>query len=218
MTTPTTRTTAPFDAVLCDLDDVIRLFDATEVTRLERAAGLPVGSTAASAFGPGRGGPLVLGQLSKDAWAESTASALADRVPAARARELAAAFARAPFRTDPEVVELLRAARAHCPVWIVTNGTPWLDDDLATLDLDGLADGIVNSARLGVAKPDPGILLHAAGRAGATPERCLFVDDRAANVEAAAALGMATVHFRTAADLRPALAPLLARPVPHPRR
>ncbi|MFE2917691.1 HAD-IA family hydrolase [Kitasatospora indigofera] len=218
MTTPTTRTTAPFDAVLCDLDDVIRLFDATEVTRLERAAGLPVGSTAASAFGPGRGGPLVLGQLSKDAWAESTASGLADRVPAARARELAAAFARAPFRTDPEVVELLRAARARCPVWIVTNGTPWLDDHLATLDLDGLADGIVNSARLGVAKPDPGILLHAAGRAGATPERCLFVDDRAANVEAAAALGMATVHFRTAADLRPALAPLLARPVPHPRR
>ncbi|MFE3113058.1 HAD-IA family hydrolase [Kitasatospora indigofera] len=218
MTTPTTRTTAPFDAVLCDLDDVIRLFDATEVTLLERAAGLPVGSTAASAFGPGRGGPLVLGQLSKDAWAESTASGLADQVPAARARELAAAFARAPFRTDPEVVELLRAARARCPVWIVTNGAPWLDDDLATLDLDGLADGIVNSARLGVAKPDPGILLHAAGRAGATPERCLFVDDRAANVEAAAALGMATVHFRTAADLRPALAPLLARPVPHPRR
>ncbi|MET9615659.1 HAD-IA family hydrolase [Kitasatospora indigofera] len=218
MTIPTARTKAPFDAVLCDLDDVIRLFDATEVTRLERAAGLPVGSTAGSAFGPGRGGPLVLGRLSKDAWVESTAGGLADRVPAALALELATAFARAPFRTDHEVVELLRAARAHCPVWIVTNGTPWLDEDLATLDLNGLADGIVNSARLGVAKPDPRILLHAAGRAGAAPERCLFVDDRAVNVGAAAALGMATVHFRTAADLRPALAPLLAGPAPHPRR
>ncbi|MCX5208079.1 HAD-IA family hydrolase [Kitasatospora sp. NBC_00240] len=218
MTISTTRTAAPFDAVLSDLDDVIRRFDSTEVTRLERAAGLPVGSTAGSAFGPGRGEPLVLGQLTRDAWVESTASGLADRVPPDRARELAAAFARAPFRTDPEVVELLRAARAHCPVWIVTNGTPWLDQDLATIDLDGLADGIVNSARVGIAKPDPGILLHAAERAGAAPERCLFVDDRLANVEAAAAVGMTTVHFRTASDLRPALAPLLARPVPHPRR
>ncbi|MER6395437.1 hypothetical protein ABT263_05130 [Kitasatospora sp. NPDC001603] len=30
----------PFDAVLCDIDGVLRFFDQHEVTRLERAAGL----------------------------------------------------------------------------------------------------------------------------------------------------------------------------------
>ncbi|MER7128831.1 hypothetical protein [Streptosporangium saharense] len=42
----------------------------------------------------------------------------------------------------------------------------------------------------------------AAARAGAAPGRCLFVDDRRENVEAATSLGMTGVHFREAEDLR----------------
>ncbi|WP_405009393.1 HAD family hydrolase [Kitasatospora sp. NBC_01539] len=207
---------APFDAVLCDIDDVIRFYDVTEVTRLEHAAGLPVGSTAAAGFAPERGRPLVLGRLTKDAWVGATAAALADRVPHDRAVELAAAFAGAPFRAEPGAVGLLRRAREHCPVLLVTNGTPWLDEDLARVGLDGLADDVVNSSRVGVAKPDPGIYLIAAARAGVDPARCLFVDDRAENVRAAAALGMATVHYHGPADLRAALAPLLGPAVEAP--
>ena len=48
---------------------------------------------------------------------------------------------------------------------------------------------------------------------GAPPERCLFVDDSAENVEAARAAGMRAVHFREFADLDDALRPLFAGPV-----
>ena len=70
------------------------------------------------------------------------------------------------------------------------------------------ADDVVNSARVGIAKPDPRILELAAARAGVRPERCLFVDDGPENVEAAAALGMRAVRYRGPADLEEALQPL----------
>lgn len=216
MTISTGGPGAPFDAVLCDIDDVIRSFDMTEVERLEQAAGLPEGSTVAAGLSAGLGDRLVLGRLTREEWAAATAAALAGRTGPDTARELAEAFTRTPFRVDPEVVELLGRARAHCPVVLVTNGAPWLDEELPALGLDDLADAVVNSSRVGVAKPDPGIYLLAAQQAGAAPERCLFVDDRQRNVDAAAALGMTVVHYRTPADLREALAPLLARPAPVP--
>lgn len=42
----------------------------------------------------------------------------------------------------------------------------------------------------------------AAERAGVAMDRCLFVDDRLENVDAAAALGMTGVHYRGSEDLR----------------
>ncbi|MEV7177573.1 HAD-IA family hydrolase [Kitasatospora sp. NPDC093679] len=193
-------------AVLCDLDGVIRFFDHAEVTRLERAAGLPPGSTARAAFGPGVAEPLVLGGLTRAQWREAIGAALTASVSEDGARALAGAFTTTPQSADPEVVDLLRRARASCPVLLVTNATVWLDEDLAALGLTGLADGVVNSAEVGSAKPDTRIYEIAAERAGVAPERCLFVDDRAENVAAATALGMVGLHYRTPADLRVALA------------
>ncbi len=50
---------------------------------------------------------------------------------------------------------------------------------------------------MGIAKLDRRIYDIAVARAGVPAERCLFVDDTLENVEAAAALGMRTVHYRT---------------------
>ncbi len=68
----------------------------------------------------------------------------------------------------------------------------------------------MSTARIGVAKPDPRVYRIAAERLGVAIERCLFVDDTAANVVAAREAGMAAVHYRRVADLRRTLAPLLA--------
>jgi putative hydrolase of the HAD superfamily len=198
-----------FDAVLCDLDGVIRFYDLTEVTRLERAAGLAEGSTAEIAFAPERDLPLLLGRISRDQWAASIADALAGRVPAPQAAELAAAFAHAPFRADREVVDLIREVRDRVPVVLVTNATVWLDEDLALLGLTDLADHVVNSSRVGIAKPDPEIYRISAERAGVPAGRCLFVDDTQANVDAALVAGMTAALYRTPSDLRRALAPVL---------
>ena len=196
-----------YDAVLCDLDGVIRFYDHTGVHALERAAGLAEGSTAAVAFAPENDQPLLLGRITREQWVDSIALGLAGQgVPAERARELGTAFGYAPSSADAEVVALLRAVRKHVPLVLVTNATVWLDGDLALLGLADLADAVVNSSLVGVAKPDPEIYRIAADRAGVPAGCCLFVDDNEANVEAARAAGMTGVLHRGPADLRQALA------------
>ncbi|MEU0099047.1 HAD-IA family hydrolase [Streptomyces sp. NPDC006267] len=196
-----------FDAVLCDLDNVVRFYDTAPLAALERAAGLPEGATTEIAYAPEVDLPLLLGRITPQTWVESIAAGLQERVGADRARALARALAGAPFRADAEVVALLRRARTHVPLVLVTNASLQLGQDLALLGLTDLADAVVSSAVEQVAKPDPAIYRIAAGRAGVPPARCLFVDDRQENVDAAAALGMRGVLYREPGDLREALGP-----------
>ncbi len=58
------------------------------------------------------------------------------------------------------------------------------------------------SARLGMVKPDRTIFEHVLQELGAPAEDVTFVDDRPANVEAAAALGIRGVLFTGVDDLR----------------
>ncbi|MFJ6491321.1 HAD-IA family hydrolase [Streptomyces californicus] len=203
------RAPAPraFDAVLCDLDNVVRFYDTAPLAALERAAGLPEGTTESVAYAPEVDLPLLLGRITTDAWVESITAGLTDRVGEERARALGRALADAPFRADGEAVSLLRRARTHVPLVLVTNATLQLDHDLALLGLADLADAVVSSAVERVAKPDPAIYRIAAERAGVPLDRCLFVDDRQENVDAAAALGMTCVLYREPGDLRRALGP-----------
>jgi putative hydrolase of the HAD superfamily len=199
----------PFGAVLCDVDNVIRSFDSSRLQALERAAGIAEGTTKKVAFAPEAVLPLLLGEITSQEWAEAIAEGLAGLVPEAQtAYELALALLESPFRADDEVVALLRRARVRVPLVLVSNAALELESDLHSMGLSDLADHVVNSARVGLAKPDPRIYRLAAELAGAPPERCLFVDDSEENVEAAAALGMRAVHFREPEDLRRALEPL----------
>jgi putative hydrolase of the HAD superfamily len=57
------------------------------------------------------------------------------------------------------------------------------------------------SCRIGAVKPDPAAYRHALSTLGATPEEVTFVDDRPANVAAAAELGLRAVVYRGPATL-----------------
>ena len=199
---------APFDAVLCDVDNVIRFYDPSGLHALERAAGLAEGTTAKVAFAPGVDLPVLLGRVDLQEWVQAIAEGLSGLVPEATAWDLGTALLESPFSADETVVSLLRRARTRVPLVLVSNATVRLEDDLTALGLADLADEVVNSARVGLAKPDPRIYRLAADLAGVRPERCLFVDDTEENTEAATALGMHPVHFRTPADLERALEPL----------
>jgi len=59
-----------------------------------------------------------------------------------------------------------------------------------------------SSCWLGVRKPTHRIYERVVGMTQANPTRTVFVDDRMQNLTPAAALGMQTVHFRDAAQLR----------------
>jgi putative hydrolase of the HAD superfamily len=57
------------------------------------------------------------------------------------------------------------------------------------------------SCRLGLAKPDPAIYQAVLSDLGAPPPSVLFIDDRAENTIAAAALGLQVVRFTSADEL-----------------
>jgi epoxide hydrolase-like predicted phosphatase len=66
-------------------------------------------------------------------------------------------------------------------------------------EVDELFEVIVDSAFVGMRKPDPGIYRLTLERLGdVEPERCVFVDDLEPNCETARELGMAAVRFENA--------------------
>jgi HAD superfamily hydrolase (TIGR01509 family) len=66
-------------------------------------------------------------------------------------------------------------------------------------------DGRIISGHEGVMKPDAAIFHLTCERFGLAPGEALFVDDSAANIAAARALGFKVHHFTDPAALRPAL-------------
>ena len=61
-----------------------------------------------------------------------------------------------------------------------------------------LFDGVVISGDEGFRKPDPRMYELGAGRIGAAPSDCVFVDDLTFNLDPARELGMAVVHHTAA--------------------
>ncbi|MFJ1752945.1 HAD-IA family hydrolase [Kitasatospora sp. NPDC088134] len=192
-------------AVLCDLDGVVRIWG--DLTEVDGAFGLAPRTVGGAAFRPERLLPAITGVVTDHQWREAVAGDLVAVCGSAeRAREVVAAWGRQPFRVDAEVVALLGAVRRHVPVVLVSNATDRLEADLAALGLDAEVDAVLNTARIGFAKPDARVFAAAAALVGVPAEHCLFVDDTAGHVTAAVALGMHGHHHRGADGLRAALA------------
>ncbi|MFE7838938.1 HAD-IA family hydrolase [Streptomyces sp. NPDC057474] len=77
---------------------------------------------------------------------------------------------------------------------------------MAAIGLDEAFDAVINTARIGVAKPDRRVFDITAQRVGADLKRCLFADDTAGHVAAAQAAG---VRYQDIEELRATVAPLL---------
>ncbi len=56
-------------------------------------------------------------------------------------------------------------------------------------------DLFINSAKVGIKKPDPKIFLLSCEKLKVKPEKCLFMDDSLENIEAAKVLGMKTIWW-----------------------
>ncbi|MER6313690.1 HAD-IA family hydrolase [Streptomyces sp. NPDC001581] len=203
-------TVRPYDAVLCDIDGVLRHWPAPGPTDLDHVHGLPAGTIAAAAFAPSRLQPAITGEVTDEQWRAAVAADLADACGSAdRARHIVTAWSELVPRVDQDVVSLLTKVREVVAVALVSNATTRLESDLARQGLDDLAHAVVNTSRIGVAKPDPRVYRMAAERVGAPVRRCLFIDDTADNVVAARAVGMTAVHYRRIEDLEEALSALL---------
>ena len=76
---------------------------------------------------------------------------------------------------------------------------------LRALDLDRMFDSLFISSETGRVKPDPLAVEHALSTLGVEPEEAIFVDDKQANLDPAAAMGvevaLADIHGAWAAHL-----------------
>lgn len=193
-----------YKAVLCDVDGVLRHWAPLDALDLDH--GLPLGTFVAAAFAPERLIPAITGLVTDEEWRENVAAALAAACGSSRiARAVMTAWSEHAATVDTEVAALLRLARRSMPVALVSNATTRLEQDLEKLGLADVADVVVNTSRIGYAKPDARVYVEAAQLVGVPVHQCLFVDDTAANVAAARELGMPALHFRRFTDLLDAL-------------
>jgi putative hydrolase of the HAD superfamily len=77
-------------------------------------------------------------------------------------------------------------------------------------EIDELFEVVVDSAFVGLRKPDPAIYELTLARLGLAGEECVFVDDLEVNCEAARGLGMTAVRFERAEQAIPELRSALA--------
>lgn len=110
----------------------------------------------------------------------------------------------------PEMIELLWWLQDNdVEVWLATNNFASAQDMLASRYLDsGTVNAIVNSALVGARKPHADYWKIILDAAELEPHEILLVDDNVTNLEAAAALGMATVSIGD--DAAPAIAEIKA--------
>jgi putative hydrolase of the HAD superfamily len=101
------------------------------------------------------------------------------------------------------LIEDLRAAGV--PLALLSNAPGELADAIGRLPLASHFGHLLFSCELKLAKPDPECFAHALARLGAGAEEVIFIDDRAENVIAAAALGLRSVHFSSPGEVRAAV-------------
>jgi putative hydrolase of the HAD superfamily len=103
------------------------------------------------------------------------------------------------------MIELMRGLRARgLRMALLTNNVrEWEPLWRSMMPVDEIFELVVDSAFVGMRKPDPEIyeltlerMRALDGAADLAPSDCLFVDDIEVNVEAARALGMSAVHFQ----------------------
>ena len=101
-------------------------------------------------------------------------------------------------RLNHEVLDATRALRDRYRVGLLSNAFPSQAEVVQRyhgIDLEGEFDVYVNSALVGVSKPNPDIYRLALQRLGVEPQRAIFLDDNLRNVDAACALGVHAIQF-----------------------
>lgn len=194
--------TPPPDVLVMDLGGVTcRWLPDRRLTALSELCGLPAETIDQLVFESGFDDAGERGRFSLE---EFTAELLGllGLTPSAELADAARAAWSTAFEPDSRVLKLIRDAR--CPSALFTNNGPLLEAGLIEdlTDVGSAFDQLLFSWRLGTTKPDPAAFERAADRLAVTPDRLLFVDDDAANVQAAEAAGWQAWRYTNSLDLQ----------------
>jgi HAD superfamily hydrolase (TIGR01509 family) len=103
---------------------------------------------------------------------------------------------------DQEVIEVIKKLRNINPVALCSNApSDLIRPILEANQLESLFDVIVISGEVGMVKPNQDIYLYTLEKLNVKPEEVFFIDDSQKNIEAANALGMKTILFKSFSDI-----------------
>jgi putative hydrolase of the HAD superfamily len=141
---------------------------------------------------------LERGEISEEAFLERLADGLepllGKRPHLHRFREIYFAA----LHPNEEMIALMRELQAggRRMAMLTNNVREWEPLWRSMLPVDEIFETVVDSAFVGLRKPEAEIYALTLERIGLPAERCLFVDDLEHNCEGARAAGMEAVHFR----------------------
>lgn len=181
-------------AVFFDFGGVLGLWDRAYVADFEEEYGLPEGGVLKALYGTPGWRDVEVGRLHVDDWLagveEVMAKAARRPVPSAHS-----VWSRLWNDIDRDVIDLAQRLRSGYRVGVLSNTTVMLEDQvLAPNGILDMWDVIINSARIGIAKPDARIYMAAAEAVGVAPGECVHIDDLENNVLGAEAAGFKAVH------------------------
>jgi HAD superfamily hydrolase (TIGR01549 family) len=195
-------------AIFFDFGGVIlEGFDGVDHAAIEAEFGLESKVLRRWVYRESRWNDHQIGECTLDEWHDSIREAMKAGGMGERTEALLKRFVDAERMVNHEMVGLIQRLHGRYTLGIISNTVPGMMERLRRLlDFVDLFDIVVGSGDLGIAKPDPGIYLHAVKLAGMSPEQSVFTDDRADLAEAARAVGMHGFHFtgyeRFVEDLR----------------
>jgi len=106
----------------------------------------------------------------------------------------------------PEMVEALRRTKAMLKTGCITNNLPANaigsagGRTLYITEVMALFDHVIESAKIGLRKPDPRIYRMMVEALGVDPKRCVYLDDLGVNLKPAREMGMTTIKVVNASQ------------------
>src|SRR4029079_19576935 len=106
----------------------------------------------------------------------------------------------------PEMVEALKRIKATCKTGCITNNLPanamgsTSGRKLYIAEVMVLFDHVIESAKIGLRKPDPRIYKMMVEALGVDPSKCVYLDDLGVNLKPARAMGMTTIKVLSASQ------------------
>lgn len=182
-------------AVFFDFGGVLGRLDRPMIADIESRYGIPEGGLLKALYGIPGWEEVQIGKCPEEEWWGAVGREL-ERVAGRPVPGIQEEWGAIWSSMDPEVVSLAERLRESYIVGVLSNSTLRLEKEL--LEGNGIHDifhVVINSARVGIAKPDAGIYHHAAKAVGLEPSACVHIDDLPHNVEGAREAGFQAVHY-----------------------
>lgn len=199
---------AAVEAVICDFGGVLTTPIAAAFARVQETAGIPLDALgrAMAAVGAQDGAnplhELECGRMTEERFMARLGEAIAADLGRPVAMHTFSEQYFAHLETNHKMLALLASVRDRGlrTAMLTNNVREWEPRWRAMLPVDELFELVIDSAFVGLRKPDPAIYTLTCERLGVAPTACLFIDDFAENCAAARALGMRAVRFEDTAQ------------------